>query len=75
MFTRSFFKDTRSQDIAFNLFFGKPILIGEHHDIFKDPGSLLEFVQKINSIAPGYLGPILKALWITQPCGCEDQMR
>ena len=53
LFTRNFIKDTQSQDIAFNLFFGKPILIGEHHDTFKRPGSLLELVQKINSIAPG----------------------
>jgi len=53
LFTRNFIRDTQSQDIAFNLFFGRPILIGEHHDIFKHPGSLLEVVQKINSIAPG----------------------
>jgi hypothetical protein len=53
LFTRNFIKDTQSQHIAFNLFFGKPILIGEHHDTFKHPGSLLELVQKINSIAPG----------------------
>lgn len=53
LFVRSFIRHTRSQDIAFNLFFGKPILIGEHHDTFKNPGSLVEIVQKINSIAPG----------------------
>jgi hypothetical protein len=53
LFTRNFIRDTQSQDIAFNLFFGRPILIGEHHDTFKHPGSLLEVVQKINSIAPG----------------------
>jgi hypothetical protein len=53
LFIRNFIKDTQSQDIAFNLFFGRPILIGEHHDTFKHPGSLLEVVQKINSIATG----------------------
>jgi hypothetical protein len=53
LFIRNFIKDTQSQDIAFNLFFGRPILIGEHHDTFKHPESLLEVVQKINSIAPG----------------------
>jgi hypothetical protein len=53
LFTRSFIRDTRGQDIAFDLFFGRPILIGEHHDTFKHPGSLLELVQKINLIAPG----------------------
>jgi hypothetical protein len=53
IFIRNFIRDTQSQDIAFNLFFGRPILIGEHHNTFKHPGSLLEVVQKINSIAPG----------------------
>jgi len=53
VFTRSFIKHTSREDIAFNIFFGKPILIGEHHDTFKHPESLLELVQKINSIAPG----------------------
>jgi len=53
LFVRNFIKEIQSQDIAFNLFFGKPILIGEHHDTFKQPGSLLEVVQKINSISPG----------------------
>ena len=51
LFIRNFMKDTQSQDIAFNLFFGRPTLIGEHHDIFRHPRSLLEVVQKINSIA------------------------
>jgi hypothetical protein len=53
LFVRNFINEMQSQDIAFNLFFGKPILIGEHHDTFKQPGSLLEVVQKINSISPG----------------------
>jgi hypothetical protein len=53
VFTRSFIKHTSREDIAFNIFFGKPILIGEHHDIFKHPASLFELIGKINSIAPG----------------------
>jgi hypothetical protein len=53
LFTRSFIKYTSSEDIAFNIFFGKPILVGEHHDAFKHPESLLELVRKINSIGPG----------------------
>jgi hypothetical protein len=53
LFTRSFIKHTQSQDIAFNVFFGRPTLIGEHHDAFKHSESLLEFVQNVNSIAPG----------------------
>ena len=53
LFIRNFIRATQSQDIAFNLFFGRPLLIGEHHDTFKHPGPLIEVVQKINSIAPG----------------------
>jgi len=53
VFTRSFIKHTSREDIAFNIFFGKPILIGEHHDTFQRPASLLELVGEINSIAPG----------------------
>jgi hypothetical protein len=52
VFTRSFIKHTSREDIAFNIFFGKPILIGEHHDTFKHPASLFELVGKINSITP-----------------------
>jgi len=53
LFIRTYVKETHSQDIAFNLFFGRPVLIVEHHETFKNPESLLEVVQKINSIAPG----------------------
>jgi hypothetical protein len=52
VFTRSFIKHTSREDIAFDIFFGKPILIGEHHDTFQHPASLLELVGEINSIAP-----------------------
>jgi hypothetical protein len=53
LFLRRYVNDTQIQDIAFNLFFGRPALIVEHHDTFKHPGSLVEVVQKVNSIAPG----------------------
>jgi len=62
LFIRNFIKNTHSHDLAFNLFFGRPILIGEHHDIFRHPGSLLEVVQKINSIAPGISWSNLEAV-------------
>jgi hypothetical protein len=62
LFIRSFIKDIESQDIAFSLFFGRPVLIGEHHDIFKRPRPLLELVQKINSIAPGISWSSLETL-------------
>jgi hypothetical protein len=53
LFTRTYVKETRSQDIAFRLFFGRPALIVEHHDIFEQPTSLVEAVRKVNSVAPG----------------------
>ena len=37
LFLRKYVREITLQDIAFNLFFGKPVLIVEHHEIFKDP--------------------------------------
>jgi hypothetical protein len=53
LFLRSKIADIRNEGIAFNLFFGKPVLIVEHHDAFRDPRPLLEAVSRINSVAPG----------------------
>jgi hypothetical protein len=53
LFGRNAARDIRSQDVAFNLFFGKPILTGEHHDTFKDPQSLVPAVHRINAVSPG----------------------
>jgi hypothetical protein len=53
LFIRTYVKKTQSQDIAFNLFFGRPVLIVEHHDIFRHHESLVDVVQKVNSVAPG----------------------
>jgi hypothetical protein len=53
LFLRSKSAHIRNEGIAFNLFFGKPVLIVEHHDIFRDPQPLLEAVSRINSVAPG----------------------
>ena len=75
LFMRSFIRHTRSQDIAFNLFFGRPILIGEHHDTFKHPGSLLEVVQNDQlALRPEYLGPISRASWTIHFSSGERQM-
>jgi hypothetical protein len=53
LFIRNPIEETRDHDIAFNLFFGRPILIGEHHDTFKDPQALVEVASRVNSMAPG----------------------
>lgn len=52
LFLRKYPKDIRIEDIAFNAFFGRPLLIVEHHDIFKDPSSLLSAVSMINEAIP-----------------------
>ena len=53
LFIRTYVKKTQSQDIAFNLFFGRPVLIVEHHEIFRHHESLVDVVRKVNSVAPG----------------------
>jgi hypothetical protein len=52
LFTRTYVKATKSQDVAFNVFFGRPVFIVEHHDVFKRPESLAEVASTINSVAP-----------------------
>jgi len=52
LFGRNCARDTRSQDVAFNAFFGKPTLSGEHHDSFQNPEHLVEGVWRINAVAP-----------------------
>ncbi len=52
LFLRRSSLNTQSPDIAFNLFFGRPILIVEHHDAFQNPQSLTDAVARINSVAP-----------------------
>ncbi len=52
LFIRKPIRQTQSQDIAFNLFFGRPVLIVEHHDVFQRPKSLVEIAARIKSVAP-----------------------
>lgn len=52
LFLRNSIQQTQAQDIAFNLFFGRPVLIVEHHDLFKHPEPLIEIAARINSVAP-----------------------
>jgi hypothetical protein len=52
LFIRKPIRHTENQDIAFNLFFGRPVLIVEHHDVFQTPESVIEIATRINSVAP-----------------------
>ena len=51
---RKYVREIAVQDTAFNLFFAKPLLIAEHHDIFNDPepGCLTQMVSPIHTLAP-----------------------
>ena len=53
LFLRKCSLHTQDADIAFKLFFGIPILIVEHHNVFADPQRLIEAVDRINRAAPG----------------------
>jgi hypothetical protein len=52
LFLRKYSRDIKRQDVAFNLFFGRPILIVDHHEVFRCPETLLEAVSMVNSVAP-----------------------
>jgi hypothetical protein len=52
LFIRKPIRYIQSYDVAFNLFFGRPVLIVEHHDVFRRPESLAEVAAMINSVAP-----------------------
>jgi hypothetical protein len=52
LYIRKPIRQTQSHDIAFNLFFGRPVLIVEHHEMFQHPESLVEIAARINSLAP-----------------------
>jgi hypothetical protein len=53
LFLRKYPSEIAAQDIALNAFVGKPVLVVEHHEIFKDPQPLIQVVKLINSIVPG----------------------
>jgi hypothetical protein len=51
LFIRRPIRQTENQDIAFNVFFGRPVLFVEHHEIFQRPEALVEMATRINSMA------------------------
>jgi hypothetical protein len=52
LFLRKPVDKIRPEDIAFNVFFGRPVLIVEHHQDFEDEERLTSLVNEINSIIP-----------------------
>lgn len=53
LFLRSPVDKIRTEDIAFNVFFGRPVLIVEHHQDFEHEERLIALVEQINSTVPG----------------------
>ena len=52
LFTRRYSIHMQDAEIAFRIFFGIPLLLVEHHDIFENPQSLIDAVGRINRAAP-----------------------
>jgi len=55
LFLREGSAHTQLPDIAFKLFFGRPVFIVEHHQIFQQPEALIAAVSRINVCAPQVL--------------------
>ena len=51
-FLRRPVKRVRPEDIAMDAFVGRPILLQEHHELFRDPTALFETVTLINRMLP-----------------------
>jgi len=75
LFLRTSCSKVNAHDVAFNLFFGRPVFTVEHHDSFRQPQSVVRAVSLINSIEPGIhwsnLGEAFcnSALWRRAPDG------
>ena len=52
LFLRKPVDKIRPEDIAFNVFFGRPVLIVEHHQDFEHEERLIALVKQINSTVP-----------------------
>jgi hypothetical protein len=52
LFLRCYASQAKREEVAVNLFFGKPVLLVEHHDVFRRPEALVEAVAMVNSVAP-----------------------
>jgi hypothetical protein len=53
LFLREYVEKVRVENVAWNAFFGRPTLLVEHHEIFRDPRPLFELVSRMNESVPG----------------------
>lgn len=52
LFHRYYIHEMSAHEIAGQLFFGRPVLLGAHHDLFAHPDKLAAFVSLVNSLSP-----------------------
>jgi hypothetical protein len=52
LFLRKPSREMQNCDIGFSAFFGRPLLIVEHHDVFRSPQALVEAASRINTVVP-----------------------
>ncbi len=52
LYLRKYVRELTTYDAASNLFFGQPVLLVEHHAVFKDADCVTAAVSRINSLAP-----------------------
>jgi hypothetical protein len=78
LFLREDSAHTQRPDIAFKLFFGRPVFIVEHHQIFQRPEPLVAAVSRVNESTPQiqWSSPACAAsnalLWRHTPDGTYD---
>lgn len=42
-----------AEEVPFDVFFGRPVLLWDHHEFFRRPENLLANVARVNAMAPG----------------------
>lgn len=52
LFLRKSLHYITAEDIAFHVFFGKPVLLSGHHNVFRTPEILAEVISTVNSVSP-----------------------
>jgi hypothetical protein len=67
LFLREDSVHTQLPDIAFKLFFGRPVFIVEHHQIFQRPEPLVAAVSRVNGTAP-------QVQWSSLACAARNAL-
>jgi hypothetical protein len=67
LFLREDSVHTQLPDIAFKLFFGRPVFIVEHHQIFQRPEPLVAAVSRVNQITP-------QVQWSSPACAASNAL-